>query len=106
MKEKNIFDIDGLGINGEYSEILHESPSGAYLERIISRGQTSPDGFWYDQDTNEHVTLLCGEARLDMAGEKVTLFAGDTLFIPAHVRHRIEYTSKDEPCIWLCWHYK
>ena len=48
------------------------------------------------------MTLLSGEARLDTETGPVTLQPGDTLLLPAHFRHRVDYTSKEPPCIWLC----
>ena len=75
---------------------------GQRLERIVSTGQSSPPGFWYDQEETEWVTLLSGEARLDTETGPVTLQPGDTLLLPAHFRHRVDYTSKEPPCIWLC----
>jgi hypothetical protein len=50
------------------------------LERIISQGQKTPPGEWYDQDTNEWVILLCGSAGL--------LFEGETnVRIPTQIGH-------------------
>lgn len=75
------------------------------IERIISSGQTSPPGFWYDQDRDEWVALLQGEAVLAFAdGRRVSLAAGDWLLIPAHEKHRVEHTSAAPPCIWLAVH--
>ena len=81
--------------------VLWERP-GARVERIVSSGHSSPPGFWYDQEETEWVTLLSGEARLDTETGPVTLQPGDTLLLPAHFRHRVDYTSKEPPCIWLC----
>lgn len=80
---------------------------GFRIERIVSAGQISPEGFWYDQDQNEWVVLVQGEARLGWRdGRQQTLKAGDCLLIRAHVRHRVEYTSQEPPCIWLAIHYE
>ena len=77
------------------------------VERIVSTGQASPPGFWYDQDEEEWVALLSGEARLRYEdGSVLSLNAGDFLFIPAHVRHRIDSTSSESPCIWLAFFWK
>ncbi len=74
------------------------------LEHIVSRGAANPDGFWYDQDRDEWVLLLCGEAELRFeSGETIRLTAGDPLLIPAHRRHRVERTSAD--AIWLALHH-
>lgn len=70
------------------------------IERIVSNGHGSPDGFWYDQGEDEWVTILQGEAVLAFEKYTATLRTGDCLLIPAHCRHRVECTSR--PCIWLC----
>ena len=75
------------------------------IERIISTGQTTPLGEWYDSDKDEWVILLQGEAVLSYEdGSQIKLTAGDYLFIPAHQKHRVEYTSVLPPCIWLAVH--
>lgn len=72
------------------------------IERIISTGQVSPPGFWYDQEQDEWVALLQGQAELIWAdGRRRVLAPGDWLLIPAHERHRVAWTSHDPPCIWL-----
>lgn len=79
--------------------------NGVLIERIISSGQTSPPGFWFDQERDEWVLLLQGEAILQWEdSQEIKLFAGDWAFIPAHKRHRVEYTSIQPPCIWLAVH--
>lgn len=77
------------------------------IERIVSRGQHSPPGFWYDQEQPEWVLLVKGEASIRFADQAlpVTLKAGDYLHIAAHVRHRVESTSATEDCIWLAVFY-
>jgi cupin 2 domain-containing protein len=76
------------------------------IERIISTGQTTPVGQWYDQAQDEWVLLLQGIARLSFADRPAqTLQAGDYLYIPAHQRHRVEFTSTEPPCIWLAMHF-
>ena len=77
------------------------------IERIISTGQTSPNNFWYDQDEVEWVLLLKGEAKILFEGndDLTSLLPGDHLTIAAHQRHRIEWTSLDEPTVWLAIFY-
>ena len=78
---------------------------GVRIERILSTGQATPPGQWYDQDNDEWVVLLQGEAELSFDdGSRRRLAAGDPLFVPAHQRHRVEYTSGAPPCIWLAVH--
>ncbi len=73
------------------------------VERIVSRGHSSPPGFWYDQTDNEWVILLSGSARLLFQGERdpISLGPGDYLDIPAHKRHRVEWTDPDQDTVWL-----
>lgn len=90
----------------ERFDTLLERP-GLKIERIVSTGQCSAPGFWYDQDTAEWVVLLEGQAilRLESEAEPRTLRVGDFLEIPAHRRHRVEATSSDGPSVWLAIHY-
>ena len=76
------------------------------LERIVSTGQASPPGFWYDQDWDEWVVLLAGSAGLRIEHELTVraLGQGDYVAIPAHIRHRVEWTAPDRPTIWLALH--
>ena len=78
------------------------------LERIVSLGQATPPGEWYDQETHEWVLLLKGSAGLRFEGEPEThiLRPGDALPIPAHRRHRVEWTAPGEKTIWLALHYE
>jgi cupin 2 domain-containing protein len=78
------------------------------IERIVSTGQASPPGFWYDQDESEWVVLLTGGAglRFDSETEVRELKPGDYLHIPAHSRHRVEWTHPSEPTVWLAVHIR
>jgi cupin 2 domain-containing protein len=78
------------------------------IERIVSTGQASPPGFWYDQPWDEWVALLSGAARLRFESESAAreLTPGDYVFIPAHVRHRVEATSESPPAVWLAVHFE
>ena len=77
------------------------------IERIISHGHASPEGFWYDQDQHECVVVLKGAARLRFEDDDqpVEMKPGDFVNIQAHKRHRVEWTTPDEPTIWLAVHY-
>ena len=100
----NIFDLPSSLPNQEIFESI-VSADNILIERIISTGQTTPIGEWYDQEQDEWVILLQGEATLAYAdGKQIKLTAGDYLFIPAHQKHRVEYTSIEPPCIWLAVH--
>jgi cupin 2 domain-containing protein len=94
----------------EITEELIEQVSGnkkVKIERIVSRGHCSDADLWYDQQQNEWVILLKGEAGLEIKGEKdeIILKPGDYLLIPAHKEHRVAWTSKDEDTVWLAVHY-
>jgi cupin 2 domain-containing protein len=88
--------------DAEVSETLITA-RGIRLQGIISFGQVSPEGFWYDQTEAEWVMLLTGRARLLIAGEadERILGPGDLVYLPAHCRHRVEWTDPDHPTVWL-----
>lgn len=71
------------------------------IERIVSQGQASPEGFWYDQDQAEFVVLVQGAGRLRFENEVKELQSGDWIKIPAHRKHRVEWTTPDEQTVWL-----
>ena len=89
-----------------FSEIL--ARPGLKIERIISRGQASPQGFWYDQAWNEWVIVLEGSATLQFEDEpaRQALGVGDYVFIPARKRHRVEWTEPQQPTVWLAVHFE
>ena len=101
----NVFELpDGLPGKAEFVEVL-AGGDGMRVERIVSHGHTTPDGEWYDQEADEWVSLLQGEATLVWAdGSKTELEAGDSLFIEAHRRHRVAWTSREPPFIWIAVH--
>lgn len=76
------------------------------IERIISQGHMTPAGQWYDQDWNEWILLLQGEAilRYEKDNRNFHLTAGDYLLIPAHTKHRVEWTPPDLHTVWLAAH--
>jgi cupin 2 domain-containing protein len=77
------------------------------IERIVSFGQASPPGFWYDQAEGEWVLLLAGAARLRFANEPEPrlLIPGDWLDIAPHRRHRVDWTDPANPTVWLAVFY-
>jgi cupin 2 domain-containing protein len=79
---------------------------GARIERIVSTGQASPPGFWWDQGQAEWVVLLSGSAGLLLEGENEPriLRPGDYLEIPARKKHRVEWSDPKEPTVWLAVH--
>jgi len=70
-----------------------------------SLGHASPEGYWYDQDQHEWVVVLKGAARLRFEDETVEMRPGDFVNIPAHKKHRVEWTTPDEPTVWLAVFY-
>ena len=86
---------------GEIADILWQA-EGLRVERIVSRGDVSPAGFWYDQEEDEWVAVLEGEAELEFETHKTRLAPGEYLVIPKHTRHRVLKTTQ---CIWLCMFY-
>jgi len=91
-------------------EIIETLAGGgtARIERIVSLGQASPPGFWYDQDEAEFVLVLAGAARLRFADESMprSLGPGDWVEIAAHRRHRVEWTDSATPTVWLAVFYR
>jgi cupin 2 domain-containing protein len=80
--------------------------SSVRIERIVSTGHRSPEGFWYDQDSHEWVLLVQGSARLRFeSGELIEMTAGSHVHIPAHQRHRVDWTDPQQPTVWLAVHF-
>lgn len=82
--------------------------AGARVERVVSHGQASPPGFWYDQDEAEFVAVVAGRARLRIEGEADArqMAAGDWIVLPPHCRHRVDWTDPDQPTVWLAVFYR
>ncbi|MFT4097438.1 MAG: cupin domain-containing protein [Rhodoblastus sp.] len=80
--------------------------SGLRIERIVSTGQASPPGFWYDQPQDEWVCVIAGAAAVLVEGEAQprVMKAGDWLEIPAHVRHRVAWTDPTRHTVWIAVH--
>ena len=101
----NMFDIIPAGLPEELIQTLLSTP-GIRIERIVSLGHASPEGFWYDQAEHEWVLLLNGAARLRFEDqEPIELGPGSFDKIPARRRHRVEWTDPGEPTVWLAVHY-
>jgi cupin 2 domain-containing protein len=95
----NIFNKKNtLAKDAEYfEEILHAK--NVRFQRIISCGQTSN---WYDQEEDEWVLLLDGEAQIEFENDhQIKMKEGDFIFLPAHQKHKVIQTSTDPPCVWL-----
>lgn len=89
--------FDDLASGGEFT-----------LQRIVSTGQATAEGEWYDQTTDEWVVLLTGSARLrfETGDELLEMKPGNYVHIPAHCRHRVESTAAGEETVWLALHFK
>jgi cupin 2 domain-containing protein len=100
----NLFSNNPANLPEELTTVLQEG-HGVRIERIVSRGHSSPAGFWYDQPESEWVLVLKGAARLEFEDRMVEMGPGDYTNIPAHTKHRVEWTTPDEPTVWLAVHY-
>jgi cupin 2 domain-containing protein len=107
MQVANIYDQLPTGAPQEaFEEILRRG--GLRLERIVSKGHATPAGEWYDQKEHEWVLLVSGSAglRIENEPELLILKPGDHLNLPAHCRHRVEWTDPATETIWLALHYR
>lgn len=104
--EGNIYFSIPDSMKEELLEILLET-KGFRLERIVSDGHATPAGTWYDQKTAEWVVLLKGKAGLLFEGEPEAreMNPGDYVLIPAHKKHRVEWTDRLTRTVWLAFHY-
>ncbi|MBL8500068.1 MAG: cupin domain-containing protein [Nitrosomonas sp.] len=105
MKSHNIF----TGIPPNLDQELFEFLAGndkVVIEKIISKGQKSPESGWNDQKKNEWVMVLKGKGTLSFEdGTSVHLNEGDFITIPAHKKHKVSWTDPDNETIWLAVHY-
>ncbi|MBU4316493.1 MAG: cupin domain-containing protein [Proteobacteria bacterium] len=103
---ENIYDGIPEHLPEELFQILLENRHFR-IERIVSKGQGTPEGQWFDQDADEWVILLKGAAGLRFKDDEpvVKLLPGDHLHIPAHVKHRVEWTADHENTVWIAIHY-
>lgn len=99
--------IDGLPANSRdeiVSVLLKQGTTE--IERIVSFGQATPEGEWYDQDWHEWVVVIEGSAVLRFEDDSVVeMKKGSYMDLPAHCRHRVEHTSTEPPCVWLAIHF-
>jgi cupin 2 domain-containing protein len=80
---------------------------GLRIDRIVSTGQTTPEGQWHDQETDEWVLLMEGAERLRVEGESEdrAFTEGDWILLPAHCRHCVTWTRAQSPTVWLAVHF-
>lgn len=106
MTMANLFESLPHSLAEEQLEHLLSRP-GLRIERIVSLGQASPPGFWYEQAQGEWVVVLAGEARLrfEDEAEPRLLGPGDYVDIAPRRRHRVDWTHPEMPTVWLAVHY-
>jgi cupin 2 domain-containing protein len=106
MTTENIFSNIPNTIPDEIFDRIIQKKS-LTIERIVSKGHASQKSFWYDQEMNEWVIVLKGHTRLRIAenNEVLEMKTGDYVNIPAHCKHRVEWTDANEETIWLAVHY-
>lgn len=103
-KPVNFYDLPPLPLAEEnFIDLLNTD--GVRIERIVSTGQASPPDFWYDQPQHEWVIVIQGQATITVqenGNHKThTLKSGDSLFLPAHQKHRVDSTTTEPPTLWL-----
>ena len=82
MHTSNINDALPADLTAEAFEDILRAP-GVRIERIVSKGHSSPESGWYDQDEHEWVMVLQGAGILSFAdGSECRLSAGITLIFP------------------------
>lgn len=103
----NLFADIPTALPEELFEAIPIAAAGLRLERIVSRDHATPEGQWYDQELAEWVLLIKGMAGLRFEHEPAIhiLRPGDWLEIPAHCRHRVEWTHPQQDTVWLALHY-
>ena len=105
MADGNLFQSIPNNLDEESFQVLAQSDN-VKVERIVSKGHSSPRSGWYDQDNNEWVVVLSGAATIHFDdGLEVQLKAGDYIDIAAHKRHKLSWTDPDVETIWLAVHY-
>ena len=102
----NLLNSEGVSTDKEFFETLMSATGRVRIERILSQGQSSPPGFWYDQSQTEWILVLQGSPHLRIEGEAESrvLRPGDSLTLLPHVRHRVEWTDPTSVTIWLAVH--
>jgi cupin 2 domain-containing protein len=102
---KNLFDLNGIhSPENEVFEILFNG-NNLRIERIVTIKPFETPGEWYDQDQDEWVALLRGNAVLEFqSGELLPMIPGDWVLIPAHRIHRVRHTGSEINSVWLAIH--
>jgi cupin 2 domain-containing protein len=109
MNDGNLFEGIAGEMPEELTEVLASGEGKVRVERIVSRGHASAEGFWYEQEDEEFVVLLKGSGVLRFEEGDVIkeLKAGDWVLIPAGCRHRVERTAEGgEETVWLAVYFE
>ena len=92
-------------LSGSEQSLTLFEDSGITIQRIVSQSYSSPVDFWYDQDEDEWVMVVRGEATLEFEGGRVVrMQGGDYMTIPRHLKHRVQQTSPET--VWLSVHVR
>ncbi len=92
--------------NGEEVFEIFADTSSFLIERIVSNNAVSPAEGWYEQDHDEWVLVMQGVAIIETETGKTELHTGNSILIPANIRHKVVYTSSNPVCVWLAVHQK
>lgn len=105
MKE-NLFAQIPSALPHEIFDDVVKAPN-VRIERIVSKGHITPIGDWYDQEQNEWVMVVKGQAKLlfEEGMVEVSLQEGDHINIEAHQRHRVSWTDPTQETVWLAVFY-
>ncbi|MET0307152.1 MAG: cupin domain-containing protein [Sphingomonas sp.] len=86
-----------------FTELL--ARPGLRIERIVSRGQATPEAEPMVQESDEWVLVLEGAAGLRIEdSDEARLGPGDHVWIAAGQRHWVTWTAKDRATVWLAVH--
>ena len=101
----NLFDPLTDVSDGEVFEDMIRNPL-VRIERIVSRGQISPESGRYDQNEKEWVIVLKGMAELIFEPDEVmTPGVGEYVHIPAYTKHKVSWTDPGCETTWLAVFY-
>jgi len=106
VQKSNIFKNIPKDLTEEFFENIVVSKN-LKIEKIVSKGHTSPKSGWYNQDMDEWVIVLKGEAILSFENEKeIHLASGEYINIPAHKKHKVLWSKPDVETVWLAVFYE
>lgn len=99
------------GQTGNLYADAHAPPTGERFDSLLDLGQVKierivssalPEPEVYQQEQDEWVVLLRGQADLYLADQTLTLTEGDYVFIPRGAPHRVTRTAPGT--VWLAVH--